>query len=147
MNDDTKELKTVEDQSETRPLAVSDKPIPASDDVPLYVTDNDLPRTEQLAAEGSSPSAQPQSVANPDSAVKHGISTLTVIFGLLGVLVGALGLVFGVTFPDMPIAQFTADPQVLVAIICALGGCGFGSDSHCVGHYGHCEEKIGRDVW
>ena len=49
-------------------------------------------------------------------------SAPTVVFGLLGVLIGALGLLFGVTFPDMLITQFAADPQVLVAIVCAIVG-------------------------
>ena len=57
-----------------------------------------------------------------EPAKKSSISTLTVIFGLLGVLIGALGLFFGVTFPDMLITQFAADPQVLVAIVCAIVG-------------------------
>lgn len=167
MNDDTKELNTVENQDETRPLtmpdnvekttplhvaddtnaaqtevlptaadggeetipleAVADKPIPSANDVPLYVTGNDSPQAEQSASGEPYPSpqsagVQTQSSTASDSAAKRDVSTLTVVFGLMGVLIGALGLVFGVTFPDLLISRFTADPQVLVAIICAVVG-------------------------
>lgn len=113
----------------TIPLeSVADTPIPSASDVPLYAAGEDSSQSGQAPTNaGTSSTAQPVGVQpqaaadlNPDR--KRDISTPTVIFGLLGVLIGALGLIFGVTFPDMLVARFTADPQVLVAIICAIVG-------------------------
>ena len=101
-------------------------------DIPLYAAGNACSGNEQTAS-GTSPNAefassaqhvdaQSQSSTRMEPAKKSSISTLTVVFGLLGVLIGALGLLFGVTFPDTLITQFAADPQVLVAIVCAIVG-------------------------
>lgn len=133
--DDNQESEDIvsDDHEKTIPLeAVADTSIPPASDIPLYAAGNASSGNEQTAS-GTSPNAefassaqhvdaQSQSSTRMEPAKKSSISTLTVVFGLLGVLIGALGLFFGVTFPDMLITQFAADPQVLVAIVCAIVG-------------------------
>ena len=133
--DDNQESEDIvsDDHEKTIPLeAVADTSIPPANDIPLYAAGNACSGNEQTAS-GTSPNAefassaqhvdaQSQSSTRMEPAKKSSISTLTVVFGLLGVLIGALGLLFGVTFPDMLITQFAADPQVLVAIVCAIVG-------------------------
>ena len=133
--DDNQESEDIvsDDREKTIPLeVVADTSIPPASDIPLYAAGNVSSGNEQTAS-GTSPNAEFASSAQPvdaqsqsstrmEPAKKSSISTLTVVFGLLGVLIGALGLFFGVTFPDMLITQFAADPQVLVAIVCAIVG-------------------------
>jgi hypothetical protein len=85
-------------------------PIPMADDVPLY--ESTVPR----------PMASQPSIGTPVPEPKKGVSTPTIIFGLLGVLIGVIGLAFGVVFPNSLIPAFASDPQVLVAITCAAVG-------------------------
>ena len=53
---------------------------------------------------------------------KRGVSTPTVVFGLLGLLIGVVAMVFGLVFPNTLIPAFTAGPQIVVAVACAVVG-------------------------
>lgn len=53
---------------------------------------------------------------------KQSISAPTVVFGLLGVIIGVIALVFGYISPDRMISLFSPNPQLLTAIICAVVG-------------------------
>ena len=53
---------------------------------------------------------------------KQSISAPTVVFGLLGVIIGVIALVFGCISPDRMISLFSPNPQLLTAIICAVVG-------------------------
>lgn len=53
---------------------------------------------------------------------KQSTSAPTVVFGLLGVIIGVIALVFGYISPDRMISLFSPNPQLLTAIICAVVG-------------------------
>ncbi|PJM79412.1 sodium/calcium exchanger protein [Bifidobacterium scaligerum] len=57
-----------------------------------------------------------------NSEAKRGISVLTIIFGISGLVIGATALVFGLVFPNTMIPTFAADPQLIVAVACGAIG-------------------------
>lgn len=77
--------------------------IPPATDVPMY----------------GEPSAGRKPVA-PEA--KRGVSVLTIIFGVLGLIIGVTALAFGLVFPNTLIPTFAADPQLVVAIACGSIG-------------------------
>ncbi|MBW3089581.1 sodium/calcium exchanger protein [Bifidobacterium miconisargentati] len=77
--------------------------IPPATDVPMY----------------GQPSAGREPAA-PEA--KRGVSVLTIIFGVLGLIIGLTALTFGLVFPNTPIPTFAADPQLVVAIACGSIG-------------------------
>lgn len=61
-------------------------------------------------------------VQNAKNIQKQSTSAPTVVFGLLGVIIGVIALVFGYISPDRMISLFSPNPQLLTAIICAVVG-------------------------
>ena len=99
-------------------------PIPSADDVPMYAASSARPPYG-----GSSKNVQSaknvqnaKDVKSAKNIQKQSISAPTVVFGLLGVIIGVIALVFGYISPDRMISLFSPNPQLLTAIICAVVG-------------------------
>lgn len=105
-------------------------PIPSADDVPMYAASSAQPSYEQSQTAGKpcQPGGSAKNVQNAKDVKsakniqKQSISALTVVFGLLGVIIGVIALVFGCISPDRMISLFSPNPQLLTAIICAVVG-------------------------
>lgn len=111
-------------------------PVPSADDVPMYAASSARPPYEQSQTAGKpcqpgGSSKNVQSAKNVQNAKdvksakniqKQSISAPTVVFGLLGVIIGVIALVFGCISPDRMISLFSPNPQLLTAIICAVVG-------------------------
>lgn len=105
-------------------------PIPSADDVPMYAASSARPPYGQSQTagkpcqpEGSSKNVQnAKDVQNAKNIQKQSTSAPTVVFGLLGVIIGVIALVFGYISPDRMISLFSPNPQLLTAIICAVVG-------------------------
>ena len=105
-------------------------PIPSADDVPMYAASSARPPYEQSQTAGKP--CQPggsaknvqnaKDVQNAKNIQKQSTSAPTVVFGLLGVIIGVIALVFGYISPDRMISLFSPNPQLLTAIICAVVG-------------------------
>ena len=105
-------------------------PIPSADDVPMYAASSAQPSYEQSQTAGKP--CQPggsaknvqnaKDVQNAKNIQKQSTSAPTVVFGLLGVIIGVIALVFGCISPDRMISLFSPNPQLLTAIICAVVG-------------------------
>lgn len=93
-------------------------PIPSADDVPMYAASSAQPSYEQSQTAGK----PCQSGGSAKNIQKQSISAPTVVFGLLGVIIGVIALVFGYISPDRMISLFSPNPQLLTAIICAVVG-------------------------
>lgn len=105
-------------------------PIPSADDVPMYAASSARPPYGQSQTAGK-PCQPGGSAKNVQSAKdvksakniqKQSTSAPTVVFGLLGVIIGVIALVFGYISPDRMISLFSPNPQLLTAIICAVVG-------------------------
>ncbi|MBT1170869.1 sodium/calcium exchanger protein [Bifidobacterium sp. SO4] len=77
--------------------------IPPATDVPMY-------GQPPVGRESAAPEA------------KRGVSVLTIIFGVLGLIIGLTALTFGLVFPNTLIPTFAADPQLVVAVACGSIG-------------------------
>lgn len=56
-------------------------------------------------------------------APKRGASIPTIVFGVLGILVGAVGLLFGWAFPGLIVQNMLiVDPRMLAAVVCGVVG-------------------------
>lgn len=105
-------------------------PIPSADDVPMYAASSAQPPYEQSQTAGKpcQPGGNAKNVQNAKDVKsakniqKQSISAPTVVFGLLGVIIGVIALVFGYISPDRMISLFSPNPQLLTAIICAVVG-------------------------
>jgi len=105
-------------------------PIPSADDVPMYAASSAQPSYEQSQTAGKpcQPGGSAKNVQNAKDVKsakniqKQSISAPTVVFGLLGVIIGVIALVFGCISPDRMISLFSPNPQLLTAIICAVVG-------------------------
>lgn len=105
-------------------------PIPSADDVPMYAASSARPSYEQSQTAGKpcQPGGNAKNVQNAKDVKsakniqKQSISAPTVVFGLLGVIIGVIALVFGYISPDRMISLFSPNPQLLTAIICAVVG-------------------------
>lgn len=105
-------------------------PIPSADDVPMYAASSAQPSYEQSQTAGKpcQPGGSAKNVQNAKDVKsakniqKQSISAPTVVFGLLGVIIGVIALVFGYISPDRMISLFSPNPQLLTAIICAVVG-------------------------
>ena len=105
-------------------------PVPSADDVPMYAASSTRPPYEQSQTAGKP--CQPggsaknvqnaKDVQNAKNIQKQSTSAPTVVFGLLGVIIGVIALVFGYISPDRMISLFSPNPQLLTAIICAVVG-------------------------
>lgn len=105
-------------------------PIPSADDVPMYAASSARPPYEQSQTAGKP--CQPggsaknvqnaKDVQNAKNIQKQSTSAPTVVFGLLGVIIGVIALVFGCISPDRMISLFSPNPQLLTAVICAVVG-------------------------
>lgn len=105
-------------------------PIPSADDVPMYAASSARPPYGQSQTAGKP--CQPRGIAknvqnakdvqNAKNIQKQSTSAPTVVFGLLGVIIGVIALVFGYISPDRMISLFSPNPQLLTAIICAVVG-------------------------
>ena len=93
-------------------------PIPSADDVPMYAASSARPPYGQSQTAGKP--CQPGGSAK--NVQKQSTSAPTVVFGLLGVIIGVIALVFGYISPDRMISLFSPNPQLLTAIICAVVG-------------------------
>ena len=106
------------------------RPIPSADDVPMYAASSAQPSYEQSQTAGKprQPEGGAKNVQNAENAKndknvqKQSTSAPTVVFGLLGVIIGVIALVFGYISPDRMISLFSPNPQLLTAIICAVVG-------------------------
>lgn len=102
-------------------------PIPSADDVPMYAASSAQPSYEQSQTAGRprQPEGGAKNIQNAENAKnvqKQSTSAPTVVFGLLGVIIGVIALVFGYISPDRMISLFSPNPQLLTAIICAVVG-------------------------
>ena len=105
-------------------------PIPSADDVPMYAASSAQPSYEQSQTAGKpcQPGGSAKNVQNAKDVKsakniqKQSISAPTVVFGLLGVIIGVIALVFGCISPDRMISLFSPNPQLLTAVICAVVG-------------------------
>lgn len=105
-------------------------PIPSADDVPMYAASSAQPSYEQSQTAGKpcQPGGSAKNVQNAKDVKsakniqKQSISAPTVVFGLLGVIIGVIALVFGYISPDRMISLFSPNPQLLTAVICAVVG-------------------------
>lgn len=112
-------------------------PIPSADDVPMYAASSARPPygQSQTAGKPCQPGGErqerpecPKNVQNAKDVKsakniqKQSTSAPTVVFGLLGVIIGVIALVFGYISPDRMISLFSPNPQLLTAIICAVVG-------------------------
>lgn len=105
-------------------------PIPSADDVPMYAASSARPPygQSQTAGKPCQPGGNAKNVQNAKDVKsakniqKQSISAPTVVFGLLGVIIGVIALVFGYISPDRMISLFSPNPQLLTAIICAVVG-------------------------
>lgn len=111
-------------------------PIPSADDVPMYAASSARPPYGQSQTAGKpcqpgGSSKNVQSAKNVQNAKdvksakniqKQSTSAPTVVFGLLGVIIGVIALVFGYISPDRMISLFSPNPQLLTAVICAVVG-------------------------
>lgn len=105
-------------------------PIPSADDVPMYAASSAQPPYGQSQTAGKPRQTEgvAKNVQNAKDAKdakniqKQSISAPTVVFGLLGVIIGVIALVFGCISPDRMISLFSPNPQLLTAIICAVVG-------------------------
>lgn len=105
-------------------------PIPSADDVPMYAASSARPPygQSQTAGKPCQPEGNAKNVQNAKDVKsakniqKQSISAPTVVFGLLGVIIGVIALVFGYISPDRMISLFSPNPQLLTAIICAVVG-------------------------
>ena len=105
-------------------------PIPSADDVPMYAASSAQPSYEQSQTAGKpcQPGGSAKNVQNAKDVKsakniqKQSTSAPTVVFGLLGVIIGVIALVFGYISPDRMISLFSPNPQLLTAIICAVVG-------------------------
>lgn len=105
-------------------------PVPSADDVPMYAASSARPPLMQSQTAGKP--CQPggsgknvqnaKDVQNAKNIQKQSTSAPTVVFGLLGVIIGVIALVFGYISPDRMISLFSPNPQLLTAIICAVVG-------------------------
>lgn len=105
-------------------------PVPSADDVPMYAASSARPPYEQSQTAGKP--CQPggsaknvqnaKDVQNAKNIQKQSTSAPTVVFGLLGVIIGVIALVFGYISSDRMISLFSPNPQLLTAIICAVVG-------------------------
>lgn len=105
-------------------------PVPSADDVPMYAASSARPPYGQSRTAGKP--CQPggsaknvqnaKDVQNAKNIQKQSTSAPTVVFGLLGVIIGVIALVFGYISPDRMISLFSPNPQLLTAIICAVVG-------------------------
>lgn len=68
----------------------------------------------------SQPAVTPEPSSEPEW--KRGPSSPTIVFGVLGLLIGIVGLAFGISFPNPLFPAMHVDPQIVVAIICAAFG-------------------------
>ena len=104
--------------------------IPSSDDVPMYAASSARPPygQSQTAGKPCQPGGSAKNVQNAKDVQnakniqKQSTSAPTVVFGLLGVIIGVIALVFGYISPDRMISLFSPNPQLLTAIICAVVG-------------------------
>lgn len=105
-------------------------PIPSADDVPMYAASSARPPygQSQTAGKPCQPGGNAKNVQNAKDVKsakniqKQSTSAPTVVFGLLGVIIGVIALVFGYISPDWMISLFSPNPQLLTAIICAVVG-------------------------
>lgn len=105
-------------------------PIPSADDVPMYAASSARPPygRSQTAGKPCQPGGSAKNVQNAKDVQnakniqKQSTSAPTVVFGLLGVIIGVIALVFGYISPDRMISLFSPNPQLLTAIICAVVG-------------------------
>lgn len=117
-------------------------PIPSADDVPMYAASSARPPygQSQTAGKPCQPGGSAKNVQNAKDVQnaknvqnakdvksakniqKQSTSAPTVVFGLLGVIIGVIALVFGYISPDRMISLFSPNPQLLTAIICAVVG-------------------------
>ena len=105
-------------------------PIPSADDVPMYAASSARPPygQSQPAGKPCQPGGSAKNVQNAKDVKsakniqKQSTSAPTVVFGLLGVIIGVIALVFGCISPDRMISLFSPNPQLLTAIICAVVG-------------------------
>lgn len=105
-------------------------PIPSADDVPMYAASSAQPSygQSQTAGKPCQPGGSAKNVQNAKDVQnakniqKQSTSAPTVVFGLLGVIIGVIALVFGYISPDRMISLFSPNPQLLTAIICAVVG-------------------------
>ena len=105
-------------------------PIPSADDVPMYAASSARPPYGQSQTAGKpcqpgGSSKNVQSAKNVQNAKdvksakniqKQSTSAPTVVFGLLGVIIGVIALVFGYISPDRMISLFSPNPQLLTLL-------------------------------
>lgn len=105
-------------------------PVPSADDVPMYAASSARPPygQSQTAGKPCQPGGSAKNVQNAKDVQnakniqKQSTSAPTVVFGLLGVIIGVIALVFGYISPDRMISLFSPNPQLLTAIIFAVVG-------------------------
>lgn len=132
---DTIALQSVADMEESADAekleGTAAEKIPAASE-PAAKPDLNVPLTEAFAqpepAQSEPAQSEPvqsepvQPKPQDTQAPKRGASIPTVIFGVLGMLIGVVGLAFGWAFPGLLIESFYIDPRVLIAVICGAMG-------------------------
>lgn len=103
---------------ETPQPETSQKPQPVAGDG-AAASGADSGSSSADAGDAGKPGGPDTSDTSPN---KRGVSIPTVVFGLLGLLIGVVAMVFGLVFPNTLIPAFTAGPQIVVAVACAVVG-------------------------
>ncbi|KAB7789258.1 hypothetical protein [Bifidobacterium cebidarum] len=84
-------------------------------------TESSASASATFATPAASAAPAPTAESETDNP-KRSASVPTIIFGVLGMVIGAVGLVCGWAFPGLLIESFYIDPRILTAIICGAVG-------------------------